>query len=194
MSSRTPRAPETEALIGLGKKDRTERRLSGSVVQLVYIAGGVPTKGHSAADAFGPNGKPVGGKWVDIIYLRVRYPPLGILLTFYRWMASRPFEAGKSICIMISPLPRRGIILVTFLIIVVLVLLRTARWNIHGGVLRPRGQCHGPHNQGVSHACLLKRIWVIHDCDRLRRKSDFWCYSNVVKVFEGYHDINISNG
>ncbi|KAL2825791.1 Alpha/beta hydrolase fold-1 [Aspergillus cavernicola] len=58
--------PTTEALRGLGKKDREGQKLSGGVVQLVYIAGIVPTNGVSCSEAFGPmKPKEEGGPWME---------------------------------------------------------------------------------------------------------------------------------
>ncbi|KAL4916375.1 Alpha/beta hydrolase fold-1 [Aspergillus aurantiobrunneus] len=59
--------PATEALVGLGSRERAEKGLTGGVIQLVYIAAIVPTKGVSSAEAFGPfNSREEGGPWMVI--------------------------------------------------------------------------------------------------------------------------------
>jgi pimeloyl-ACP methyl ester carboxylesterase len=57
--------PVTEALIGLSKKDRLAKGQPGGVVQLLYIAAIVPTRGISSLEAFGPmTPKEKGGTWM----------------------------------------------------------------------------------------------------------------------------------
>ncbi|KAL3471593.1 Alpha/beta hydrolase fold-1 [Aspergillus californicus] len=58
--------PATEALRGLTRKDRNDKRLDGGVIQLVYIAGIVPTQEATCADAYGPMvPKEEGGSWMQ---------------------------------------------------------------------------------------------------------------------------------
>jgi pimeloyl-ACP methyl ester carboxylesterase len=67
-------SPATEALRDLSKKDQEEKGLDGGVIQLVYIAAIVPTKGVSAVEAFGsmkPRGE--GGSWIVYNDLGVSY-------------------------------------------------------------------------------------------------------------------------
>lgn len=57
--------PVTEALTGLSKKDRLDKGQPGGVVQLLYIAAIVPTRGISSLEAFGPMApKEKGGTWM----------------------------------------------------------------------------------------------------------------------------------
>lgn len=57
--------PVTEALMGFAKKDRLAKGQPGGVVQLLYIAAIVPTKGISSLEAFGPmTRKEKGGTWM----------------------------------------------------------------------------------------------------------------------------------
>jgi pimeloyl-ACP methyl ester carboxylesterase len=59
-------SPATEALNDLSKKDQQEKGLDGGVVQLIYIAAIVPTKGISAVEAFGPiKPREEGGSWIE---------------------------------------------------------------------------------------------------------------------------------
>ncbi|KAL2861010.1 alpha/beta hydrolase [Aspergillus lucknowensis] len=58
-------SPATEALAGLARKEREEKSLDGGVVQLVYVAAIVPTKGLNSPQAFGPlKPKEEGGSWI----------------------------------------------------------------------------------------------------------------------------------
>ncbi|KAJ0423259.1 Alpha/beta hydrolase fold-1 [Aspergillus carlsbadensis] len=58
-------SPATEALSDLAKKDREGKGLDGGVIQLVYIAAIVPTKGVSPVEAFGPmKPREEGGSWI----------------------------------------------------------------------------------------------------------------------------------
>ncbi|KAL4804645.1 Alpha/beta hydrolase fold-1 [Aspergillus unguis] len=58
-------APATEAMVGLGKDERRANGLDGGVIKLIYIAGGVPTKGRAALDVLASS-KPreEGGPWL----------------------------------------------------------------------------------------------------------------------------------
>ncbi|KAL4782681.1 hypothetical protein BJX76DRAFT_349221 [Aspergillus varians] len=59
--------PVTEALMSLAKKDRLVKGRSGGVIQLLYNAAIVPTKGISSAEAFGPmTPNETGGTWMII--------------------------------------------------------------------------------------------------------------------------------
>ncbi|KAL3458770.1 Alpha/beta hydrolase fold-1 [Aspergillus heterothallicus] len=57
--------PATEALTGLARREREANGWDGGVIQLVYIAAIVPTKGVSPVEAFGPvKPKEEGGTWM----------------------------------------------------------------------------------------------------------------------------------
>ncbi|KAL2832333.1 Alpha/beta hydrolase fold-1 [Aspergillus pseudoustus] len=63
-------SPATDALTDLARKDREGKGLTGGVIQLLYIAAIVPTKGVSPAEAFGPvKPKEEGGNWMLFKYL-----------------------------------------------------------------------------------------------------------------------------
>ncbi|CEL03793.1 hypothetical protein ASPCAL04936 [Aspergillus calidoustus] len=58
-------SPATEALKGLARKEQQEKGMSGAVIQLLYIAAIVPTKGVTPVEAFGPmKPKEEGGSWI----------------------------------------------------------------------------------------------------------------------------------
>ncbi|KAI9375076.1 Alpha/beta hydrolase fold-1 [Aspergillus egyptiacus] len=67
--------PATEAVKGLAKVDREAKNLSGGVVQLIYIAAIVPTKGASSMEAFGPfKPREEGGTWLGFKDLGNGFP------------------------------------------------------------------------------------------------------------------------
>jgi pimeloyl-ACP methyl ester carboxylesterase len=75
-------SPATEALRDLSKKRQQEKGLDGGVVQLVYIAAIVPTKGVSAVEAFGPmKPREEGGSWIVYNDMGVSHVCIGIQQT-----------------------------------------------------------------------------------------------------------------